>query len=548
MSAYLHYGMVSPLRIAREASAAKAEKFLDELLIWRELAYNFCFHREDHDRWTALPEWAQATLTEHQADRRDQVFSWEQLARGRTGAELWDAAQLSLLRQGELHNNVRMTWGKAILNWSDSPRRALELMIDLNHRYALDGRDPASYGGLLWCLGQFDRPFQPEQPIFGSVRPRPIEVHAQRLDAAVFRDRVSRPRCQPVPQVAVIGAGISGLFAARTLADHGLPVRVFEKSRGVGGRMATRRVDGEPRFDHGAQYFTVRDPRFRRYVDSWIEQQRVRRWGDDPDGVDRIGTLAGGTWKPGSGSTQRYVAVPSMNAICKHLAEGIEVVTQTQITGIRRNGDRLELVDDAALVHGPYDRVVVSAPAEQAAALLRDFPALSQPLAEIEMRPCWAAMLSFTEPLTDAWDGAFIHDSFLSWVARNSRKPERPTTAEHVVLHAEAGWTAAHWERDAEWVGRAMLEEFWRVSGRVPVEPRHLDAHRWKYALSAETANVGCYFDSAAGIVACGDWATGGRVEGAFLSGMAAAGRILGTLRSGEVPAEKRQLPLFEAQ
>lgn len=281
MSAYLHYGMVSPMRLAREAAAsatAGAEKYLDELLIWRELAYAFCFYRDDHDQISAIPDWALASLTEHASDSRSEIYSWEQLARAKTGDPFWNAAQQSLLMQGELHNNVRMTWGKAILNWCESPQRALALLVDLNHRYALDGRDPASYGGLLWCLGQFDRPFEPAKSILGTVRPRSTQQHASRLDLEKYKLSVSTVRFAPSPKVAVIGAGISGLFAARTLADHGVDVTVFEKSRGCGGRMSTRQTDQFGFFDHGAQYFTARNPHFCRYVESWVRDHVVAEW------------------------------------------------------------------------------------------------------------------------------------------------------------------------------------------------------------------------------------------------------------------------------
>jgi len=176
ISAYLHYGMVSPLRVAREAARVQgvgAEKYLDELLVWRELAYAFCFHRRDHESTAALPPWAVRTLADREGDARPALLDWETLARGKTGDPLRDAAQRSLLLQRELHNNVRMTWGKAFVQWTPDAVTALRRMIDLNHRYALDGRDPASYGGLLWCLGQFDRPHQPPRRIFGTVRTRP---------------------------------------------------------------------------------------------------------------------------------------------------------------------------------------------------------------------------------------------------------------------------------------------------------------------------------------------------------------------------------------
>jgi photolyase PhrII len=549
MSPYLHYGMVSPLRIAREAAEPDhrgSQKFLDELLIWRELAYAFCFHREDHDQWSALPEWARATLQARAADPRPAIYSWEELARGQTADALWNAAQLSLLRQGELHNNVRMTWGKAILNWTASPQQALQRIIDLNHRYALDGRDPASYGGILWCLGQFDRPFPPEQPVLGTVRPRPTGQHAKRLDQERYGKRVSAVRYDRVPQVAVIGAGMSGLFAARTLADHGLPVTVFEKSRGVGGRMATRRADEGVSFDHGAQYFTVRDERFRRYVDSWQQQGLVARWPDPQAGPgQRIVVLKDGQLVSESESTARFVGLPAMNAVGKHLAADLPIRLKTRIAEILPANDELELVDDQGQSCGRFQRLVVSAPAGQTAELLTHFPALAAAAGSCRMDPCWAAMATFPQALTDQWVGAFLHDSFLVWTARNQTKPGRRDHVEQLVIHAGPQWTADHRDCKADDVAASMLEEFWRVTGIAAQQPATLQGHRWKYAIPLDQPEAACLFDRKAGVAACGDWCSGSRVEGAFLSGMAAAGRILGTL-TGPACSPQAARPRFE--
>ncbi|MDB4766926.1 FAD-dependent oxidoreductase, partial [bacterium] len=542
MSAYLHYGMVSPMRLAREAAAidnAGSEKYLDELLIWRELAYSFCFHQGIFDPWSAIPEWAQETLQSHADDVRDSVYSWEELARAKTDDAFWNAAQLSLLRQGELHNNVRMTWGKAILNWTQSPKRALQFMIDLNHRYALDGRDPASYGGLLWCLGQFDRPFTPEQNIFGTVRPRATSDHAKRLDTEAYLSKVATPRFDPIPKVAVIGAGISGLFAARTLADHGLSVEVFDKGRSVGGRMSTRRIDGKPCFDHGAQYFTARDLRFQRYVDSWIEQGVVARWPDPAsDPSQKIVVFKDGERTEKENANDRFVGVPGMAAVCKHLAEGLKVETSTRIEKIESDvsGGQINLTDDQGNCLGEFDSVIVSAPAAQAAELLVNFPKLAKPISNIQMQPCWAVMASFEEQLGDDWAGAFIHDSIVTWAARNSTKPQRPNDAEHLLLHAEHQWTAENWERDPSEVAEEVLAAFWESSAIGHQNPIHLQAHRWQFAIPSDPSKERCFFDVDPMIVACGDWAGGPRVEGAFLSGMAAAGRILGTLQPKQDP------------
>lgn len=399
------------------------------------------------------------------------------------------------------------------------------MMLDLNHRYALDGRDPASFGGILWCLGQFDRPFEPEQRITGTVRGRTTQSHAKRLDTAKYSQKVTTPRFEPIPSVAVVGAGISGLFAARTLADHGMKVTIFDKSRGVGGRMASRRVDGQSRFDHGAQYFTARDVRFQRYVDSWLKQGIVAPW---PDSKQRIVVLKDGSIQSESKSQDRFVAVPAMNSICKHLSAGLSIQKQTRVANVQKSGDRIDLFaeDDSRL--GTFDRLVVSAPAGQTAELLSNFPSLAEPISQIEMAECFAAMISFAHPLTEDWVGAFLHDSFLTWAARNSTKPSRNHQLENLVLHADAQWTMKHWEEDPEKVALLMLNEFWRVSGIESQPTLHLNGHRWKFAIANAEDTQGCYFDNDTGIVACGDWAHGSRVEGAFLSGMSAAGRVLG--------------------
>jgi len=551
MSPYLHYGMVSPFRIARESAQidnAGSEKYLDELLIWRELAYVFCFYRDDHSEWSALPDWAQETLLQHANDLRPTLYSNEQLSRGETDNTFWNAAQRSLLIQGELHNNVRMTWGKAILNWKQNPQDALATIIDLNHRYALDGRDPASYGGILWCLGQFDRPFEPEQNVFGTVRPRPISNHAERLDTEKYMAKVTTPRFDPVPNVAIIGAGISGLMAARTLQDHGIRVTVFDKGRGLGGRMSTRRIgnpgDGKT-FDHGAQYFTARDRRFIRYVSSWIQQGVVAKWPDHEKGSDqKIVVLEEGIIKSESSADDRFVAVPGMNAICKHLADNIDVRTQKRIAKITSADGSVELFDESDQSLGQFDRLVVSAPAEQTAELLTGFPDLANKISKIKMNPCWAVMAAFENSTTDRWAGAFLHGSFLSWAARNSTKPGRNSDVEHIVVHANPQWTTEHWEHDANEVAEKMLTEFWRVTGISPIPHTHLQSHRWKYAIPIEPSVDRCIADKSTKVVACGDWASGSRVEGAFLSGAAAAGRILGTLSPAKATSDK-QTKLF---
>jgi photolyase PhrII len=554
MSAYLHYGHVSPFRIAREAAAVGGkggDKYLDELLVWRELAYAFCAAHPEHDTVGALPDWARQTLREREGDRRE-LKSWETLARGRSGDALWDAAQRSLLVHGELHNNVRMTWGKALPGWTRNAEEALERLIDLNHRYALDGRDPGSFGGILWCLGQFDRPFDPEQKVLGTVRGRSTRTHAKRLDVREYSRRTGAPAWAEAPSVAVIGAGLAGLMAARVLSDHGLNVRVYDKGRRPGGRANTREHD-EHRFDHGAQYFTTRDRSMRKYLRSWLEDGVVAEWTGELVRLSEAGPAGGGTAGPGgeAGSPAdspertrllsepaspgpRYVGTPGMISLAEHLAADLQVESGRRIEAVERQGDRWRLVDADGREAATVDRVLVAVPAPQAAPLLAAAPELQARAAAVRMSPCWAGMFTFPGPINPGFDGAFVTSGTFSWVARDTSKPGRPG-GESWVVHATPEWTGAHLDLDREEAARRLLAEFRRfisaatgMPEEVVPEPTFSRAHRWGYALAAEPLGTRCLWDGELGIGACGDWCHGGRVEGALLSGMAMAGRVLG--------------------
>jgi len=193
LSPYLHFGHVSPHdvfarlarrerwkldRLSEDAAGGRegfwgmspaAEAFLDQFVTWRELGYNMCALRRDYDKFASLPGWAIDTLRKHEGDPRPQLYTLEELAAARTYDRVWNASQRQLLREGRIHNYMRMLWGKKILEWSRSPEEALAAMIELNNRYALDGRNPNSYSGIFWVLGRYDRPWF-ERPIFGTIR------------------------------------------------------------------------------------------------------------------------------------------------------------------------------------------------------------------------------------------------------------------------------------------------------------------------------------------------------------------------------------------
>ena len=193
LSPYMHFGQVSPHDVFSQLATAtqwkhsklakpngkmdgfwnmgdNAEAFIDQLLTWREIGFNMCWRESNFNRFESLPTWAQTTLCEHEKDEREWIYELEQFDRGETHDPLWNAAQMQLVREGRIHNYLRMLWGKKILHWSSSPQKALKTMIHLNNKYALDGRDPNSYSGIFWVLGRYDRAWGPERPIFGKVR------------------------------------------------------------------------------------------------------------------------------------------------------------------------------------------------------------------------------------------------------------------------------------------------------------------------------------------------------------------------------------------
>jgi deoxyribodipyrimidine photo-lyase len=215
LSPYLHFGHVSaheafaavallqgwtPERLASKASGRRtgwwgmsspAEAFLDQLVTWREVGFNFASKRDDAERYESLPPWARATLEKHAGDPRPRLYTPEQLEGAATHDPLWNAAQVQLVREGRIYNYLRMLWGKKILEWSPSPKHALEVMLELNNRFALDGRDPNSASGICWCLGRYDRAWGPERPIFGTVRYMSSENTARKLRVREYIARYS---------------------------------------------------------------------------------------------------------------------------------------------------------------------------------------------------------------------------------------------------------------------------------------------------------------------------------------------------------------------
>jgi deoxyribodipyrimidine photo-lyase len=174
LSAYLHFGFLSPLEVAlavQDADAPQESKdaYLEELIVRRELSYNMTRHNPNYDSLAALPDWVHKTMRTHAEDHREVTYTLEELEAGQTHDELWNACQREMVLTGEMHNYVRMLWGKNVIAWSRSYEEAFETLVHLNNKYCLDGRNPNSYAGILWCFGKHDRPWM-ERPVFGQIR------------------------------------------------------------------------------------------------------------------------------------------------------------------------------------------------------------------------------------------------------------------------------------------------------------------------------------------------------------------------------------------
>ncbi|NOJ96580.1 NAD(P)-binding protein [Corallococcus coralloides] len=310
---------------------------------------------------------------------------------------------------------------------------------------------------------------------------------------------------------------MSGLVLARMLTGAGFGVRVLDKGRGPGGRLSTRRSVEGGAFDHGAQYFTARDPLFRALVDAWVADGVAAEW------RGRIGTLTRGTVTPAKEAV-RYVGVPGMSAVAKALADGLDVRTGVRVERVAREGQAWRLTSETGEDLGLAEGVVVAVPAPQAVPLLAGAPALAAQAGTARMSPCWAVMARFDAPLAVDLEGAFVEDSPLSWVARDTSKPGR-AAGERWVLHASPEFSAEHLEETPEAMASKLVEAFGQALGR-DVRAVEAVAHRWRYAMPASPLESSALYDAALGLGACGDWCAGPRVEGAFLSGVALARRI----------------------
>ncbi len=322
------------------------------------------------------------------------------------------------------------------------------------------------------------------------------------------------------PSVAIIGAGMAGITAARVLSGRGYSVSLFEKNSLVGGRMTSRR-GGECLFDHGCQFFTVRDERFRSHVERWVEQGWASVW------PHRMAACDKGQITLLQDDAVRYVGVPGMDGMLKGVANELNLQLDVHITGIQRTADGGWMLNSA---QGPlaeeYEIVIVAASAEHAVSLLAPSPALSGKAASVRMQVCWAVLVGFEFELDTPFDAAFVRNSPLVWIANNGSKPGR-SEREAWVLHASPVWSREHLNDEPDRVKELLLRAFCEALGIGDVRPVTLLSHRWGNAAPANALGTGFLWDDELSLGAVGDWCTAPRVENAFLSGLSLADHLI---------------------
>lgn len=338
--------------------------------------------------------------------------------------------------------------------------------------------------------------------------------------------------------IAVIGAGMAGLKAASTLHKTGMSVTVFEKSRGLGGRLASRRTEFG-HFNHGAQYVTARDPGFNAFLQEATEFNAARNWAPNLHRGQSTDTSANDTLSPiarhvgNLAVEQWYQGAPQMNKLIRPLVLPFAIQKQHRITRIEPiNKYSFMLHDDLDGTFGPFDGVIVSAPAPQTADILRPLAPRYAPIDEVVMAPCWAVMAAFEKPLPTGFDAMLHPCAEISWAARSTQSNDmfHRRTPDPWVLHASPNWSRAHLEEDKDRVIEKLLTVLRDASGIKLPELHSVQAHRWRYARTEVPLGISHLNGMNGRVIAAGDWCLGARVEAAWRSGQSAAHAMIETL------------------
>jgi renalase len=327
-------------------------------------------------------------------------------------------------------------------------------------------------------------------------------------------------------RIAIIGAGISGLVIAQKLKNHA-DVVIYEKSRGVGGRMSTRYADPFY-FDHGAQCFTARTEAFKNFLQPLIDCGVVAEWSGKVINLEI-----------GKKETQRLwfethlVAAPNMNSLCKKLAEGLEIKLSTEVTPLstKKNNSWI-LQDKADNFLGEYDWVISTAPPAQTLNLFAQIIPQQNPITDSQMQGCFCLMIGFNRPWDRDWIAAKVRQNPIKWISINSTKPGRNKAVTSIVVHSRGNWADDHIEDDPIEIQKLLTKEFELVTKISATNADYLSLHRWKYAIVEKTNRSGFYVDESSFTAATSDWSATSRIEEVWINANNLADFILNLSRA----------------
>ena len=318
-------------------------------------------------------------------------------------------------------------------------------------------------------------------------------------------------------RVAIIGAGVAGSTCGRFIQRTGNETVLFDKARGAGGRLSTRRRDGVT-FDFGAPVLSAQSSAFTRALATWIKAGAAEQW------PGRFGFYRDGQLVEEQDAPARFVGTPGMNAIVKQLQRDLDVRYEHRLDHLVRDGRGWQLLDSSGASFGRFDIVVLATPAPQAAVLLAPHKILTSELAGVRMEPCWTVMVRWSAPLPIPFDALELTGS-IGWATRERSKPGR-AEQDAWVIHASSAWSAEHLEWDGEDVARHLLQDFAEMVAIDCPQPSAVYTHRWRYSRVKNPIGVEALWDGHKRIGICGDMCLGGRVENAYLSGRALAQSI----------------------
>lgn len=326
--------------------------------------------------------------------------------------------------------------------------------------------------------------------------------------------------------MAIIGAGLAGLTLANLLKKH-FDITVYEKSRGVGGRMSTRYYN-DFKFDHGAQFFTIKTTEFDQFLKPYFELDIIKPWYAkfvEIEGRDIINSRNWGLDYP------HYVATPNMNTLCKNIATNIKVQLHTKVTHIQKYNNLWQVTTDTQNNKKieNFDWVITANPVKQALELLPTVTSYLSQLLEIEMIPCFALMTGLNKVINLPFDVACVKNNIISWISNNSSKPKRDAEHQSLVVMSTNAWAKLNLERDLAVVRDKLFSELKKIIKIDNLDLDYFEIHKWRYANAPKVEHSESYVDFKNNIASCGDWCIQGRVESAFTSAYNLYNHIIST-------------------